>query len=218
MGLFESFVLRKTSELAASVSAKADAAHTHSAADITGLAPVATTGLFSSLTGAPALIPTLYKVLDASALASNSNTDQPWFPSAGGVSVTADTLYRFEGTLIVSHGTTSCAIGIGFGGTATTNFISYQGTAVKRVLNTNGNNAQMAVSDSASNLQTSTSNTVGGSVLTTTGILSVDAAGTLIPQFRFSAAPGGIPSVRAGTHFQLTRLGTDADLTRGTWA
>ena len=52
-----------------------------------------------------------------------------------------------------------------------------------------------------------------------TGIISVNASGTLIPQYRLTAAPGGAYSVVAGSYFRLRKLGASgANIAIGPWA
>ncbi len=68
----------------------------------------------------------IFKILTGDDTGANSNTAQPWLPTAGGVAVEAGTLYWFEGHLHLSRsaGNTSHTTSILFGGTATLTFIT----------------------------------------------------------------------------------------------
>ncbi len=51
------------------------------------------------------------------------------------------------------------------------------------------------------------------------GTISISTAGTFIPQYQLSAAPGGAYTTNLGGFFRLRRLGASgADVTSGTWA
>jgi hypothetical protein len=50
------------------------------------------------------------------------------------------------------------------------------------------------------------------------GIVRINAAGTFIPQFQYSAAPGGAPTIQQNTFFMLRKLGSGSATTQGTWA
>jgi hypothetical protein len=50
------------------------------------------------------------------------------------------------------------------------------------------------------------------------GILRVTTTGTIIPQFTFSAAPGAVGLIKAGTYYRVKKLG-DASFTNSPeWA
>jgi hypothetical protein len=50
------------------------------------------------------------------------------------------------------------------------------------------------------------------------GQVRVNAGGTFIPQFRFSAAPGVAPVILRGSYLQLTPIGTNTTTTVGPWS
>jgi hypothetical protein len=51
------------------------------------------------------------------------------------------------------------------------------------------------------------------------GTVSVNAGGTLIPQYTLSAAPGGAYSTAAGSYFMIYPIGASgANVNVGTWA
>jgi hypothetical protein len=49
------------------------------------------------------------------------------------------------------------------------------------------------------------------------GTARVNAAGTFIPQFKYSAAPGGAPTVKRGSWFRLQPVGNRTVVSQGTW-
>jgi hypothetical protein len=50
------------------------------------------------------------------------------------------------------------------------------------------------------------------------GIIRVNGAGTIIPAFQYSAAPGGAPTIKANTYFRMRKLGSDVVTAAGSWA
>jgi hypothetical protein len=159
----------------------------------------------------------LYRVLDADAAGSNVNTAQPWFPSAGGVTVEAATLYAFDGVLNISRsaGTTSHTTGMGFGGTATITAFNARYSCGE------GDVATLADDDvisatSAANIQVKAASTSATEIIkaAVSGAVLINAAGTFIPQFTYSAAPGGAPTIEAGSWFEMRKRATS----KGAWA
>lgn len=164
----------------------------------------------------------LFKALSADDTGgTNVNTAQPWFPTAGAITLPANTAYEFEGTLVLSRaaGSTSHTTGILFGGTATLTSIEYFGDC-----KTGDANDLQTVSgffSSAATLLTlkaASTSTTEQTIIKVRGIVRINAAGTLIPQFQYSAAPGGAPTVKRGTYFRLTPLGVDTVTAAGAWA
>jgi hypothetical protein len=152
----------------------------------------------------------------------NVNTAQPWFPTAGAVTLSANKTYRFRGRLRLSRaaGTTGHNTTIKFGGTATVSSIEGYTTA-------NANDAIGTNSNPDYNTFNSASGCIGKGTSTSAteqagiyvdGIMRIGTGGTFIPQFQYSAAPGGAPTVKANTFFELFEIGTDTVTTRGTWA
>ena len=168
-----------------------------------------------------------YGNLAAAQTGQNVNTVQPWLVgapfTAGNITLPAGTLYKFEGELILSRtaGTTSHTTGILFGGTATITSIAY-------TTDVNTNNTSLAT------LAAATTNRVGVATLNTLtaantsateqiqirvkGTVRINAGGTFIPQFQYSAAPGGAPTIGIGTFFELIPLGANTDVSAGNWA
>lgn len=164
----------------------------------------------------------LWKVLNANDTGGqNVATVQPWFPTAGGVTVTSGTTYAFTGKLRTSRaaGTTSHTTSLLFGGTAVLASIAY-----KAICNTGDTVANIASNQIAVEVATavvvkaaSTSATEQIDIFVT-GIVRVTTGGTFIPQFQYSAIPGGTPTILANSFFQLVPLGNSTVQNQGTWA
>ena len=170
----------------------------------------------------PASAKSLFKAIPADDTGGqNVNTAQPWFPTAGAVSLPANTSYLFEGTLVLSRaaGSTSHTTGVLFGGTATLTPIEYIGEC-----KTGDANDLQTISGFFSSVATlftlkaASTSTTEQIVLKVRGVVRINAAGTLIPQFQYSAAPGGAPTVKRGTYFRLTPMGLDTVTSSGPWA
>jgi hypothetical protein len=163
--------------------------------------------------------------LDSGLAGANVNTAQSVF--GVGVTLSASTVYAFDYCLILtkSAGTTSHTLGLGYGGTATTNNFLTNGSGF-------GSNAALPTSSLGGNSYFFASNSTanqtvsGGSTSATitwfyriAGTVSINAGGTLIPQYTLSAAPGGAYTTAAGSYFLIYPIGASgANVNVGTWA
>jgi len=153
---------------------------------------------------------------------SNVNTAQPVFGSTGdAVTVDAGTLYEFEAQYWITRaaGTTSHTTGVLFGGTATFTSIDY----LAQVTNPTGNalaNVQQIMGSAASLLTLTAANTSATENVQVklSGTMRINAGGTIIPQFQFSAAPGGAPTIKRGSYFKLRPITSAAAAAVGPWA
>jgi hypothetical protein len=165
---------------------------------------------------------TLFKALAADDTGGqNVNTAQPWFPTAGALSVEAATAYIFEGQLYTTRaaGAVSHTTGLLFGGTATLTSIDWWGEA-----KTGDTNALAATngfwSTTAASLVVKAASvaTTENAMFALRGIVRINAAGTFIPQFIYSAAPGGAPTVKRGSMFRMYPGGDNNVVSQGTWS
>jgi len=115
-------------------------------------------------------------------------------------------------------GTTSHTTGVQFGGTATLTAIDYvalsktaTGNVLGAVSSISGNVATLVVVTAAS-----TSATENLEIFVK-GTIRVNAAGTFIPQFKYSATPGGAPTIKRGSSFRLQPIGNGTVVSQGTW-
>lgn len=165
----------------------------------------------------PPTLKQLFKCLTADAAAGNVNTAQPWFPSQGAVTVDALSTYILEGWLHLANGVVTHTTGVLFGGTATLNSIDYYAMLQSGALNALTTTQSSKVCSVASNQVLNATSTGASTHIWIKGIIRINAGGTLIPQFQFSAAPGGTNLVKRNTHFQLTRIGDNLITSDGTW-
>lgn len=178
----------------------------------TGVLPVARGG-----TGLSTAKSVLRRCLDADATGVNGTSAQPWFPTLGTATLASSKLYRFSGLLALTHGTTSMAAALNFGGTAT--YTILQSTnSIRRIDGQVGNTSHRAWRSSAADLVISPASTVGGGVYLIDGTLRCTVQGTFIPQFVFSAAPGGTVTTKAGSFFELVEWGSNTFTVEGNWA
>jgi hypothetical protein len=143
-----------------------------------------------------------------------------------GVTLVASTVYEFEivFALAKTAGTTSHTLALGFGGTATLNNIAYQldyrsfdsgtfpPTAASAAFTTLLQSASASVISGAF---TSANATHHGSIK---GTVSIDAAGTFIPQYTLSAAPGGAYTTQIGSYMKIAPIGAAGVISQGGWA
>ncbi|MDD5391186.1 MAG: hypothetical protein PHD37_17755 [Gallionellaceae bacterium] len=144
----------------------------------------------------------------------NVNTAQPFFEAANDtITLEAATTYRIEGHIEMTRaaGTTSHTIDVLFGGTATVTDMSWQclcrdgaaslTTPVRPYMNHFHAAAGGTVSVAAT--------TVNSTVFAIKGMIRVNAGGTLIPQFKYSAAPGGAPTIKKSSFMTFTPVGSN---------
>lgn len=180
------------------------------------------TGDFSFATGALALAqPEYIRILDNDATGSDVNTAQPVFPTAGTFTALGSTTYLFDAFLHItrSAGSTSHTTSLLFGGTAS--FVSMRWIA--SIANPTGvalGTPSTIIGSTASAVVVTAANTstTENLFINWNGILRVNAVGTIIPQFQYSAAPGGAPSIRQNTYFRLKKLGAQDITAIGSWA
>ncbi len=142
-----------------------------------------------------------------------------------GVALSASTVYEFEAFLVMNKtaGSTSHTMAFGFGGTATTNNIL---TAISALEVTGGSGVTQAgylsywINTTAATVVTGALAAASKSIaMRISGTVSVNAGGTLIPQYTLSAAPGAAYSTQAGSYFLIYPIGTaGANISVGAWA
>lgn len=142
-----------------------------------------------------------------------------------GVTLSASTIYVFEGfyMLIKGTGTTGHTVSYGFGGTATVNNAAWAGTA-----SLNGSSSAPINTNVFSGFTQSLASTAYTTSLTSSGVwtsirfqgtVSVNAGGTFIPQYTLSAAPGGAYTVQIGSYINIYPVGASgANISVGAWA
>jgi hypothetical protein len=160
--------------------------------------------------------------LNSTVALSSSTAAQAWL--GVGCTLSASTIYAFEGTFAAIKTTTtnSYTIGTGFGGTATLNNIGYVSMRYYDTVSfaTVNQTSAMAYVTTAANTTTMTAATGATSyhIYQLMGIVSINAGGTFIPQVTVSAT-GPIFTVQIGSYFKIYPIGAaGANVNVGTWA
>lgn len=175
----------------------------------------------STLDRMPGINGLLFKALSADEAGTNVNTAQPWFTTAGAVALKASTLYAFEGYLRISRaaGVTSHTLSLLFGGTVIISNIEYQAQVNTGDVVTNAAMNQTAISVATATVVKAASTSATEQIIVkVSGVLRTGTAGTLIPQFQYSAAPGGAPTILRNSNFRIFILGSSSDVSKGTWS
>jgi hypothetical protein len=174
--------------------------------------------------GAQGIIqPYHYFRLNSNVTGTNATGAQSMF--GVGVNLVANTVYEFEIMANFRHtvGATSHTFALAFGGTRGVNNILYTVfsggvTVTPNTVDTAAPNATIdtvnltVITDAIANANTSVGILVKGTI-------SVSTAGTFIPQYGLSAAPGGAYSTIAGSYVKVTPIGASgANTNIGSWA
>lgn len=161
----------------------------------------------------------LMRAISGDLTGTNGTAPQNWFPTNGAVAVEADVVYAMEGLLNLtrSAGVTSHTTSLLFGGTATLTYILYNVVVTSTDAEANGNaNVTTSRVATATVVKAASASATESYAILLEGMVKINAVGTFIPQFSYSAAPGGAPTIRTGSYFRLTKLGAGFN-TRGTW-
>ena len=164
-------------------------------------------------------------ILTADFTGSNGTAVQPFFPASQDTfTLEAGTAYIIEGHISTNRaaGTTSHTTSVLFGGTATFTAARY-----KCDCRYGARSASTPVRPYTAEYKGTAPSTAQVVSLASTiaqsktfdfdGMLIVNAAGTLIPQFQYSAAPGGAPVVEQGSYFRIAPVGLAATTQIGAW-
>jgi len=170
------------------------------------------------------LYPAVQKyVLQSDYVGSSSTTQQDVL--GVGVTLVGNTVYQFEATYLMFHnvGTTSHAIQLAFGGTATLNNIAYtvhQTTTGTSATTLDGMLGLYIQTDAATNVTSSISESTVWASFTLRGVVSVDNGGTFIPQYKLTADPGTDGyTTQIGSNFSIYPIGSSgSNIEIGNWA
>lgn len=146
------------------------------------------------------------------------NSAQPWFPTTGTVTLPARTTFLMRGLLKITHGATSHSTGLSFGGTATLTSINYYAQAHRSAANTIISVFSGIHIASASNATVDAAGTQAATYIQINGVLRTNSAGTLIPQFTFSANLTGTITIKQDSFFSLEAVGDNTLAALGSWA
>jgi len=143
-----------------------------------------------------------------------------------GVTLSSSTIYEFECMYVLTRtaGTTAHNVSFGFGGTATINnalifYNDYDTNTAIPLVKVTGSTLNVVNSLAATNTTGSITQATYSIFIKGTGTISVNAVGTIIPQYTLSAGPGGAYSTIAGSYFYIYPIGASGSNTSvGTWA
>jgi hypothetical protein len=145
-------------------------------------------------------------------LQSDVNTAQDVFEAArNSITLESDTTYFFKGLYVITRaaGTTAHTTGTLFAGTATFTSFFYE-TDASTLGGAGTNTVTRAWSSDPTTVRVASNSSSSGTEhlkMKVEGVMSVNAGGTFIPQFQFSAAPGGAPTVVKNSYFQWYAVG-----------
>ena len=137
------------------------------------------------------------------------------------IALDANTLYEVEGDYVITRtaGTNSHTFAILFNYTGTVNFF------LATVQVSNGNTGALSavsqtriVAITAATLTTANTSATECVIVKIKGTLRTTNAGAFTPQFQYSAAPGGAPTIASGTYFQCRRIGVNTAVSAGPWS
>jgi hypothetical protein len=156
-------------------------------------------------------------------VATNSNSAQQVFDATatGAITLVGSTAYMFEAVYYISRsaGTTSHTLSTLFGGTATFTSITYLAETTSTTGNTLGTVSRIYGTGATALVVTAASTSATENItVVLKGMIRTNASGTLIPQIRYSAAPGGAPTIVKNSYFRLTPVGNSSVLSVGNWS
>ena len=151
----------------------------------------------------------------------NINTVQPVFATGGDVwTLQASTSYYFEGFYYFTHGSTSHNIGMSFelGGGASVTSIMYNTLCWTTGANTQTSGQATTTVIVATNIAIVAAAAVAAESIRFSGIIRMNAGGTVTPSITFSADPTGTILSKANSYITFTPIGTNTLTTLGTVA
>lgn len=151
---------------------------------------------------------------------TNVNTAQPVFDTAADtITLPASTSYIMRGVYhIHTTGTTSHQLGLLFAGTATLTSIAYSASATNAATEVTGAPSTLWVTVATVTNVTPGTATATHHTVIIEGIVRTNGAGTFIPQYQWSAAPGVAGVTLKGSYLSLTPFGSDTAVSVGNWS
>lgn len=146
---------------------------------------------------------------------ANDTSSQPVFANGASTFTSPpNALYEFEALYFItrSAGTTSHNTSVLFGGTATISSCVYtieSTTTTGAPTSTTASQQLIAVAATATQVATTSTSSTENIVVKIKGTMTITTGGTVIPQFAYSTAPGGAPTIKAGSYIKFTPLGQD---------
>ena len=153
-------------------------------------------------------------------LANSSSAQNAFNTPFDTITLPSATTFMFEASYYLTRaaGTTSHTISTLFGGTATLTSITYTAESTSTTGNVLGavsriyGTANTAVAVTGASTSATENNTIN-----LNGIIRTNVGGTFIPQIKYSAAPGGAPTLLKNSYFKLTPIGDNTVTDSGYW-
>lgn len=162
----------------------------------------------------------LMSIVPAATFALGTGTSvQSAFPTTGDViTLESSTTYEMEGYYRITKSGTTCTVGMAFalGGGASVTSIDYWTLSQSAAVNTTGTAQDTcSVNQVAATVVTATATTAVW--IKFSGLIRMNAGGTVTPQIIFSAAPTS-PVMTANSYIKFTKIGTNTENTIGSVA
>lgn len=157
--------------------------------------------------------PLNFRSLASDVNGANVATPQAIFDTPTGFNAEASTTYEFSAGYHIARtaGTSSHTTALAFSGTATITSMRYIAQVTNSDTGSLAGAQQIAVaSASATTITAANTSASEQIVVKLNGVIRTNGAGTIIPQFQYSAAPGSVPVIKANTYFALRKIGTSA--------
>ena len=161
--------------------------------------------------------------LSSNYVLANSTSAQAAFNATtnGAITLPASSSYFFEANYIITNtGATSHTWAVLFGGTATLTSGQLVAQAISNTSNAVGTSSVGYTSTlgTAFTVTAASTSTTENVSISLSGIVRINAAGTLIPQVKLSAAPGGTQTMLANSFIMFTPFGSNTATTLGAWS
>lgn len=137
----------------------------------------------------------------------------------GTITLPAATSYQFDFTyLITNTGTTSHTWATQFGGSASLTSIAYRVQSISTVGNVLGAVSQIyATSNGVTVVTAASTSATENLIISGSGIVRINAAGTFIPQLQTSATPGGTQTILTNSFFRMSPFASNTVGFMGPW-
>jgi hypothetical protein len=139
-------------------------------------------------------------------------------PANGAITLSGSTTYMFEGVFSLrATGFAAVDVSTLFAGTATITSIGYSVESAKAPNTSNQNDTRTSFINVPSAVIVTRNDADDYVTIIYKGIVRINGAGTFIPQFKYSAAPGGAPVVAANSYFKIYPVGSNTVTSVGNW-
>lgn len=145
---------------------------------------------------------------------ANANTAQQVFNTStnGAITLASGVAYAMEAQIVMTRaaGNTAHTLSTLFGGTCTFTSLMYAVEATSTTGNALGSSSVIYATDANAIVITASSNvTTENNVIRMKGVMRANVGGTVIPQVKYSAAPGGAPTFLKNSFIRFIPLGSN---------